>query len=328
MIVSRTPLRISFFSGGSDLPSFYEKEFGAALSTTIDKFIFVSVRNTPHQGVRVMYDTVEDVSNVEEMQHSITRESLKQFDITKELTISSVSDILSRGSGLGSSSAFTAGLINSLYYLKNNVSLNKRELAEYACDIEMNKCMFPVGKQDQYAAAYGGFNLFKFLPDGTVEVDPLNIKQETKNKLQQHLLLVYSGRGRSANQILQKQKEAMLDENKFNIVKNGRNKAFKARDYLINGDVESFGALLHEACMDKKSVVKEITQDYFDVIYNKAIEAGSIGGKLLGAGGGGFFIFFTPPEKRSQVIYSITNSTDCKVYNYNFTNLGSTIVLN
>lgn len=327
MIVSQTPLRISFFSGGSDMPSFYTKEEGAALSATIDKYIFVSVHKTPHMGLKVMYDQIEDVSNIDEMQHDITRETLKYYNIINGLTISSMSDILSKGSGLGSSSAFTAGLINSLNYYKTNKALDEYKLAELACEIEMNRCGYPVGKQDQYAAAFGGFNLFKFQNDGEVQVQQLNISEKTVQRLQEHVILVYSGKGRSANQILQKQQTAMNDKSKFDLVKKGRDKAYKARDYLLNGDIDSFGSLLHDAWMDKKNVVKEISQGYFDNVYNKAINAGAIGGKLLGAGGGGFFIFYVNPDKRESVTHSILNNTECTVYDYMFTNLGTNIVL-
>jgi len=324
MIISKTPLRISFFSGGSDMPSFYKKEEGAAFSATIDKYIYVMLHKTPHLGIKVMYDSIEEVPDVEQMQHLITKESLKYFNCNKELTIASISDILSKGSGLGSSSAFTVGLINVLSSYKWQVS-SPKFLADVACNIEMDKCGYPVGKQDQYAAAFGGFNLFKFQNDDVI-VNNLELEPKTLNKLQERILLVYSGKGRSANQILQKHQKAMEDQDKFNLVKKGRDKAYLAHKYLQYGDVDSFGALLHEAWMDKKNIVKEISQDYFDMVYEKALTSGALGGKLLGAGGGGFFIFYVPVEKKQEVIKSIQFETECKVYDFKFTNKGSDIM--
>lgn len=324
MIVSKTPLRISFFSGGSDMPSFYNKEQGAALSCTIDKYIYVCVHKTPHLGIKVMYDTIEQIPDVEQMQHLITKEALKYFNISNEITIASISDILSKGSGLGSSSAFTVGLVNALASTKWEVA-SCGYLADVACLIEMDKCGYPVGKQDQYAAAFGGLNLFEFKKDGDVEVSPLTIGHTTLNKLEQNLLLVYSGRGRSANSILQKQQQAMDDRVKFDLVRRSRDKAYTARDFLVAGDCDSFGSLLHDAWMDKKAVTTDITNDYFESIYSKAIESGALGGKLLGAGGGGFFLFYIPPDKRGQVIESIETNTECKVYDFKFTDHGSRI---
>ena len=163
MIISRTPLRISFFSGGSDLPSFYTKEPGAALSITIDKYIHIFAHAVPFTDIRLMYDTIEEVSDLNNMQHDITRETLKYFGVNKQITIGSISDIISRGSGLGSSSAFTVGLINAIINQRQSwESLHPIKLAEYACMIEMDKCKFPVGKQDQYVATYGGLNSYDF----------------------------------------------------------------------------------------------------------------------------------------------------------------------
>ena len=318
MIISRTPLRISFFSGGSDLPSFYTKENGAALSVTINKFIYVISHHTQHIGIKSMFDTVEQVSDIQEMQDGITKQTLSYFNIDKEITIASISDILSKGSGLGSSSAFTVGLINTFF------SMDKAKLAELAFNIEANMCGHPVGKQDQYAASFGGMNLFEFYDTGYVK----SISgPKGYEKLQDNLILVYSGVGRNANSILQKQKEASNDETKFQLIKAGRDKAYKGYSYLESGDFDSFGELLHEAWMDKKSVVKEISNEYFENIYNNTIKAGALGGKLLGAGGGGFFIFYAPDNKREEVINSINKEEKCRIYNFKFYNKGSEIIL-
>jgi len=326
MILSKTPLRISFFSGGSDMPSFFEKERGAALSVTIDKYIYVMLHKTPHLGIKVMYDTIEEYPDLETMQHAITRESLKHFGVDKEVTVASIADILAKGSGLGSSSAFTLGLVNVLANQNKHESMVSREyLAQTAYYIERQLCGYPVGKQDQYASAYGGMNLFEFHKDDTVEIRPMTYNRETWNNLEDRLLLVYSGRGRNANSILQKQSAAMSDETKFNLVKASRDKAFVGARYLKEGKLDDFGALLHEAWMDKKAVETSITNEYFDGVYNRAMEAGALGGKLLGAGGGGFFLFYVDPSKRQRVIDVITDGTECKVYDFRFTEYGSRI---
>lgn len=331
MIISRTPLRISFFSGGSDMPAFYQQETGAALSVTIDKYIYVMVHKTPHLGIRTVYDTIEETQDLEKMQHIITKECLKYYDLNSELTIASVSDILAKGSGLGSSSAFTVGLINALHHVNNNPVIGSRYfLASSACDIEMNKCNYPVGKQDQYAAAYGGFNLFEFNKDGTVNTNNFHINKDTLEDLQSNLMLIYSGKGRSANSILQKQKAAMSDKQKFGLVKRSRNKAYVAQEMLATGKIDDFGNLLHEAWMDKKGVVSDISADYFDSIYDTAIKNGALGGKLLGAGGGGFFLFYVPKEKQAIVKEQLllTSLYQCAVYDFNFVDHGSQIVGN
>jgi D-glycero-alpha-D-manno-heptose-7-phosphate kinase len=329
MILSKTPLRISFFSGGSDMPSYYEKEKGAALSVTIDKYIYVMVHKTPHLGVKVMYDTIEEYPDVETMQHAITRESLKHFGIDKEVTVASIADILAKGSGLGSSSAFTLGLVNVLANPDKHVGLMSREyLAQQAYHIERDLCKYPVGKQDQYASAYGGLNLFEFHKDGSVEIRPTTYNPELWRNLEDRLLLVYSGRGRNANSILQKQAAAMEDSVKFDLVRRSRDKAFVGARYLKEGKLDDFGALLHDAWLDKKAVETSITNEYFDDVYSRAISAGALGGKLLGAGGGGFFIFYVDPSKRQNVIDVVTDGTTCKVYDFAFTEWGSRIATN
>lgn len=326
MIVTRTPLRISFFSGGSDMPNFFEKEKGAALSVTIDKYIYVMVHKTPHLGVKIMYDTIEEFPDVEQMQHAITRESLKFYDIDREITIASIADILAKGSGLGSSSAFTIGLVNALANPDQHGSQVSREyLAQQAYHIERDLCKYPVGKQDQYASAYGGMNLFEFHTDGTVGIQSLAYKREMWSKLEDRLLLVYSGKGRNANSILQKQAAAMDDSAKFALVRQSRDKAYIGVKFIEDGRLDDFGSLLHDAWMDKKAVETSITNEYFDEVYSRATTAGALGGKLLGAGGGGFFLFYVDPSKRGAVIDSITRETPCKVYDFKFALNGSRV---
>jgi len=331
MIISKTPLRISFFSGGSDMSSFYQKSSGAAFSATIDKYIYVMTHNVPHSGFRNIYDSIEIVDEIDKMRHDITRETFKEYVTSEKYTTASISDVLARGTGLGSSSAFTVGLINTMIYENENrkkTPIKYSEiLASAACKIEIDRCQYPIGKQDQYAAAYGGFNYLKFHSDESVTVIKPKITSETIQKLNENLLLVYSGVGRSANEILKNQKAAMLQEDKFNLVANGRDKAIKAVDFIERGDVDSFGNLLDMAWHDKKRVTKEISNDYFDGIYETAIMSGAIGGKLLGAGGGGFFIFYVPVSDREKLAQNILKkSPSCKIYDFNFVGTGSEII--
>lgn len=307
--------------------SFYEKEPGAALSVTIDKFVYVCVHRTPHLGIKIMYDKIEETPDVETMQHDITKEALTYFNFKKELTVASVSDILSKGSGLGSSSTFTVGLVNALASLRWG-HITKQYLADVACEIEIDRCSFPIGKQDQYAAAYGGMNLFKFNSDGSVDATPIPLSSHKMFEFNENLLLVYSGRGRSANSILQKQRDSLTDRQKFDMVRSNRNKAYEAYDYILNGNFDAIGHLFHEGWLTKKAIVESISNDYFDKVYNKAIEAGALGGKLLGAGGGGFFVFYVNKDKRRDVIEAVTQDTECKVYDFQFWETGSTVMTN
>lgn len=321
LIVSKTPLRLSFFSGGSDLPEFYKKAgHGAALSVTIDKYIYVYLHKRQYQGIRTIFDNIENVSELDEMQDGIAKECLSYFQVSNDITVGSLSDIDARGSGLGSSSAFTVGLIKCLETFTGR-QLTKSELAELAFNIEANMCGYPVGKQDQYAAAYGGFNLYTFWDNGMVDVIP----SLEGYKLEDHLLLVYSGVGREANKILQKHKEAIINKDKFKLVSNGKQNAFISYGHLSITKLDEIGKLLNTAWEEKKKIVDSISNKYFDDIYEKAISAGAVGGKLLGAGGGGFFIFYVNPYKRNNVINSLSR-TNCKIYDFKFKYNGSQII--
>ena len=199
-------------------------------------------------------------------------------------------------------------------------------LANNAFRIERELCGYPVGKQDQYAAAYGGMNLFEFEPDNTVVTKPLTYNKSVWNDLQNNLILVYSGKSRNANAILQKQASAMSDSVKFDLVKRSRDKAYVGARYIKEGKLDDFGALLHDAWLDKKSVESSITNSYFDEIYETTRKSGAIGGKLLGAGGGGFFIFYAPEKNKSKVLTKLqqyVDTTECRIYDFKFVENGS-----
>lgn len=320
MIISKTPLRISFFSGGSDLPAFYKRAEGAALSVTIDKYIYVMAHSKSRGNYVTAFDGINDYDTLDAMTHDITRETLKEYKIKNKVHVASISDIPGKGSGLGSSSSFTVGLINALKECHEPASL-----AEQACNIEMNRCEYPVGKQDQYAAAIGGLNLFKFSAD-RVASSLLNISKETITKLQDNLLLVYTGISRSANKILSEQSKSMTDDDKFNLVMNGRNKAIFAADLLERGDLDTFGDLLHQAWLDKKNVASGITSEAIDDIYDVAMLNGALGGKVLGAGGGGFMIFYCESNKKEELSSILGKKTRAVTYDFNFTREGSKVV--
>lgn len=327
MLVSKTPLRISLFSGGSDLKSFYTKEQGAALSCTIDKFIYCFVHNQPSKQIRTVYENVNYADSVDDVTHEITKQTLKYFDQTENITCGSISDITARGSGLGSSSAFTVGLVNCFAQKKFAVgNVVPEYVATTACEIEINRCQYPIGKQDQYAAAYGGMNLFQFNSNETVERTPVFLCSETYQILQDNLILCSSGIHRQANDILKKQSSAMDDKAKFDLVRKSRDKAYEAVRLLQNKKIDDLGYLLDCAWQDKRAVVSDITNSFFDQIYDEAKQKGCIGGKLLGAGGGGFFLFYCKKNDRDGVIKQITKHKGVSVLNFKFTQSCSTVV--
>lgn len=327
MIISKTPLRLALFSGGSDLPAFINtpKEHGAAFSITIDKFVYVILHRTPNIGIKVMFDKVAETQSLNEMEEGLAREALKYFNVDKEITIASVSDILSKGSGLGSSSAFIVGLVNALNAYTSYTSLTSKELAKIACDIEMNKCKYPVGYQDSYAAAYGGINQFEFYKKN----DFITKVEFSENwiKLERNLMLVWSGHGRMANDILSKQVKAIENEDKLALIRLGRNDAYIAYEHFKNGNLDSIGEMLNESWNRKKKVVSGISTSYFDEMYDAAMNAGAIGGKLMGAGGGGFFLFYVHPDKQESVSTTLTKLYPCSIYPFKFYNGGSSIIL-
>lgn len=311
MIITKTPLRISFFSGGSDIPSFYRQHGGAALSGTINKYVYVSVHYSfTREGIRMMYDATEDAPSAADVTHAITRETLKFHNINSGITISSISDIVGRGSGLGASSSYTVGLIRSI-----QPDISVPDLVDTACYIEIDMCGHPIGKQDQCAASYRGLNLFQFHQDDTITVTPSELSVHALYDLSNYLILVNTGVPRSANDILQKQKEAMSDSDKVALITRNRDRAFVGMELLKGNNYHEFGRLLHESWEDKKNIVKDITYDSFDELYERARAAGALGGKILGAGGGGFFLLCVPPSKRDAVLETIK---DYKVLPFRF----------
>lgn len=305
MIISRTPLRISFAGGGSDLAAFYHQEPGAVLSTSINKYIYINVNKKFDDKIRASYSVTEIVDNVEDLKHELIRESLNLVVPQCGIEITSISDIPSQGTGLGSSSTYTVGLLNSLYaHVGQHVGAKR--LAEEACEIEIERCGKPIGKQDQYIAAFGGLQFIRFNPDESVFVDPVICAPETKMRLQHRLLMLYTGLTRSADKILEEQ--SLNTENnteKRNSLRRMTQLAQQLRDALVENDLDGFGEILHQGWMEKKKLASGISNPQIDQWYATAREHGAIGGKVLGAGGGGFLLLYAHPETFPEIMRAL-----------------------
>ena len=301
MIISRTPLRMSFAGGGSDLPSYYQEFGGAVLSTAINKYVYVNVNRKFDDGIRVGYSKNEEVSKVNQIEHPLVRNSLEYLKIPGGIEITTIADIPSNGTGLGSSSTFTVGLLNALNaYLGNAAS--PEQLAKDACHVEIGLCAEPIGKQDQYAAAFGGLNLIEFYPNESVSVTPIACSSTSLKQIQDHLLVFYTGKTRSASSLLEQQaKEIAQDGQK----KQSIHKMVQlARDLAVElqaNRVAALGEILHEGWMLKKGLVKGISEPEIDAWYERALAAGAQGGKILGAGAGGFLMLFASPERHEAI---------------------------
>lgn len=298
MIVTQTPLRISFAGGGTDFKGYYDNDYGAVVSTAIDKFIFVVLKERFDDKIRMGYTRTEMVDRVDDIQHELAREAMRMVGITRGIEIATMADIPSEGSGLGSSSTVTVGLLNALYAYKGE-SATAETLARQACEIEINILGKPIGKQDQYIAAYGGLKHFKFLPNEQVEVTPINLEAGIKQRLCESLLLFYTGVTRQAAAVLTEQKSNIA--NKMVVLTDMRNQADELARQLKLGAVASVGQSLKEGWAKKKQLASGITNPDIDSLFDLAMSAGAIGGKVTGAGGGGFFLVCTPPENRAAV---------------------------
>ena len=301
LILSKTPLRITFTGGGTDIPAYYRKYGpGAVVSATINKYIYVIIaKNFYSDEIRVSYSITENaIKNVEEIRHPTVRESLKLLDIKSGLQIISITEIPSHGTGLGSSSSFLVGLLNALHAWKGEI-VSPEELAKEAIKIEREILREPGGKQDQYMAAYGGFRFIEFHSDETVLTIPTLPKMEDRKLLNDHLLLFYTGKERQSTSIHRDMEENI--EDRLEYYNNLKKLAYKTHEYLSKGKWEEIGNLLDENWNFKKNISKTISNDFIDKIYEKAKKAGAIGGKIIGAGGGGFLLFFAPPEKHNEI---------------------------
>ena len=245
MIITKTPLRMSFAGGGSDLRSFYKNFGGAVLSTSINKYIYVNINKKFDNGIRVGYSKNEEVSKIEDLEHPLVKASLKYLGIHEGLEITTIADIPSKGTGLGSSSSFISGLLNGLhYYLKN--PLSKKDLAELSCHIEIDLCNEPIGKQDQYAAVFGGLNLIEFNEDDSVSVNSIKCSSDIIKKIEENIVVFYTGINRKSSSILSQQSKNMDQKNKQDIVKEMVNLCYKISSQIQNNNISNFVEILHE----------------------------------------------------------------------------------
>jgi len=301
MIVSRTPLRISFVGGGTDLPAYCDEHGGAVISTAIDKWVRVVVSPRFENDIRVCYSQTEIVDSVEEVRHDLVREAMKRTGIPRGIDILTLADVPSHGTGLGSSSAVTVGLLNALYAFQGRAK-PVRTLAEEASEIEIEVLGKPIGRQDQYACAVGGLNLIEFLPGGGgVDVSPIVAKRETVEEFYRSLLLFHTGVARGGDEILSKQSAAIASGDVLTTMHAMRDMAYEMRDLFSEGDVESLGRILHRGWEAKQKVAAGTSSKDIDEMYSRAMEAGALGGKILGAGGGGFLLMSVPVQKHLQI---------------------------
>lgn len=323
MIITRAPLRMSFAGGGSDLPSFYEQFEGAVVSTAIDKYVYVTINKKFDNTLRISYSQTENVNSAAEVQHSIVRACLNSTGIDGGIEITSVADIPSKGTGLGSSSAFTVALLQGLYAYKGEY-VSAPRLAEEACNIEINVCGAPIGKQDQYAAAFGGFNYIKFQRNGHVDVLPIICKEGIQELLQDHLIVFYTGKTRSASGLLSKQNDntrskPQVQEQLVKMVA----LATDMRDCLQKGDVGGFGEILHQNWLLKRTLTEGISDATIDDWYERGLKNGALGGKILGAGAGGFLVFFAPPDRHEAIRHCLP---ELRPFPVSFECIGSRVI--
>ena len=299
MILTRTPFRISFAGGGSDLRSFYSRRPGAVVSTTIDKAMYVAIHPYFHDKIRIKYSRTEDVASAADVQHPLVRECLRMVGIERGMEIASFADVPA-GTGMGSSSAFTVGLLHALM-ARAGRALTPEGLAAAACQIEIDELAEPIGKQDQYATAYGGLNYIRFLSDERVQITPIQCSLNARETLNARLMLFYVGQERPANALLAEQARNMADSEKFQRVSRMAELAEELRRALERNNVDSFGEILHQGWLMKSGVAAGISNDLIESSYRLGREAGAEGGKLLGAGGGGFLLLYCRESKQAQL---------------------------
>src|SRR3989338_2889233 len=323
MIISQTPLRISFAGGGTDFKDYYKNfDGGVVISTAIDKYVYVIIKKRFDKNIRIGYSITELVDEVDSIKHDLVREGLKRAKISGGVEISTMADIPSTGSGLGSSSSVTVGLLNAMYAFQG-IQKTSEELAKEACEIEIDILKKPIGKQDQYIAAYGSLREIHFKKDGKVKVDEIKIPEEVKEKLNRNLLLFYTGEKRDSSTVLLEQKNNINPF--FNTLNEMKAMVPEFKKALQKGEIDEFGRLLHSTWEYKKSLASKITNSHIDKLYEKAIDAGALGGKIAGAGGGGFLLLYCPYKKQDKVKSSLTGLKELK---FGFERDGSKIIFN
>ena len=325
MIITRTPFRVSFAGGGSDIEYYYSRFGGFVVSCSIKQYMYITMH--PYfngNDFLVKYSKVEHCQNIDDIQHPIIKIVLKKFGI-KGCALNSIADIPS-GTGLSSSSAFTVGLLKACS-IWNNTYYSKEDLAEQACDIEIKDLKNPIGKQDQYACACGGLNSLEFLPSGEVIVEKLYLPANCYKKLEENIMMFYTGKSRSASDILEAQKKEITKPQNNNDKILNLHKMVKLakelKEELLKGNIEILGDILHQGWMYKKELSNKISNEQIDYYYDIAMKNGATGGKLLGAGGGGFLLFYCKKENQDRLRIALK---DLKEIKFQFDNKGTTIV--
>jgi D-glycero-alpha-D-manno-heptose-7-phosphate kinase len=298
MIISRTPFRVSFVGGGTDLPAFYTRQSGAVISMAVDRYVYINVNRRFDETLRLSYSKTEIVNTLGDVQHPLFREALRLTGASQGIEATSVADIPS-GTGLGSSSSFAVGLLHALHAFQGRHK-SSEELAAEACHLEIDILAEPIGKQDQYAAAYGGLRRYSFNSDETVSVDPVICTEQTKSELFAHLMFFYLGGNRDAREILHEQSRQISD--KMEPLQRLRELVDRFQHVLVRGTgLQELGELLHENWIWKKGLAQNVSNERVDAFYDDARRAGVIGGKLLGAGQSGFLMLFCPPKRQPAV---------------------------
>ena len=299
MIISRTPLRVSFCGGGTDIDDYSKssKNGGKVISIAIDRHVYVTINPRFDNRIRVSYSSLEIVDSVDEIRHDLVRESMKLTGVESGIEITTIADIPGKGTGLGSSSTVTVGLLNALHHFRGR-SVDRYQLADEACKIEIELLNQPIGRQDQYAAAFGGLNSINFGKNG-VTVSPLNISNGIVSQLEDEFSLVYTGITRKASSVLSE--KPIDNEEKIKRLNVIREQAEIAEKFLKTGDLSNLGLLLNEAWINKRAISKSVSNTKIDSLYAKILEIGAYGAKLVGAGGGGFFLVHGPPDIRNSL---------------------------
>jgi D-glycero-alpha-D-manno-heptose-7-phosphate kinase len=322
MIITQTPLRVGLLGGGTDLPGYYREHGGRVLNAAIDKYVYVIVKQRFDDEIYVNYSRKEIVSKVADLEHELVREAMLMSGITGGVEITTLADIPSSGSGLGSSSAVTVGLLHALFAYTGR-QLPAAELAERACTIEIDRCGKPIGKQDQYIAAFGGVRDLRFGPGDVVTADELGISPATRRALQQQIMLFYTGITRSANTILAEQSANIRDTTtQLGLL---RDLAGFAVDRLRSGDADAMGPAVRESWETKRKLASGVSTPAIDDAVTSALDAGATGAKLTGAGGGGFLLVICPPEHQRAISSALPQMQELPI---KLDRLGSRIILN
>jgi D-glycero-alpha-D-manno-heptose-7-phosphate kinase len=322
MIIVQTPLRIGLIGGGTDLPDFYERGSGFCLSAAIDKYIYVILKRRFDELIYVNYSKKEIVEKVDGLQHDLVREAMRRTGVLDGVEITTLADIPTEGTGLGSSSAVLVALLQALYTYQG-ILKGKEELAREACDIEIGTLGRPIGKQDQYAATYGDLRLYGFHPGGAVTTDAVEVDATTRRVLQRNLMLLYTGIQRKSGDILKVQNERTTQN--LATLRKLRDMALEARTELERGNVDAIGEMLHANWEMKKGLADGISNPQIDQMYEQARAAGAVGGKVTGAGGGGFLLLYARPQDQERVREALGHPRE--LHN-EFDRLGTRVIFN